>query len=291
MRGSITAGGTVISFSSPKVMGILNLTSDSFYDGGALQTESQLLRAVEKHMAEGADILDVGGHSSRPGASTVSQEEEIRRVAGPIALIKKKFPAAVISVDTFRAAVAKAAWREGASLVNDISGGRMDPAMWPWIVAQCIPYILMHMRGDFHTMHRPTRYREVLQEVFASLQERIVQLRAQGMPHIIADVGFGFSKDIAQNYLLLKHLSFFTALHVPILVGLSRKSMIYKPLGITPGEALVGTAALHMVALRQGASLLRVHDVKHAKQVIALHEQLLSSEPNEFPNVPHPCGN
>lgn len=272
---SICVEGNVLSFPPPRVMGILNLTPDSFYDGGVIQTDKQILALAEKHLVEGAAILDVGGHSSRPGASPVSEAEEIRRVR-PISLIKKNFPQAILSIDTFRASVAKVAWQEGASIINDISGGNMDATMFPWVTMQRLPYILTHVRGDFTTMHQPVVYQDVVREVFDFLQEKITQLRAKGVSDIIADVGFGFSKDVAQNYSLLRNLSFFSALQVPLLVGLSRKSMVYKPLGITPSQARTATAALHMVALCEGASLLRVHDVKDAVELITLHKQMFS---------------
>ena len=280
---SLVLGRDVLSLSPPRIMGILNLTPDSFYDGGHLKTEKQVLSAAEKHLKEGASILDVGGHSSRPGATLLDEAEEIKRIAQPIAAIKRRFPAAILSVDTFRVAVAKAAWKEGISIVNDISGGHLDPEMLPWIVAHKIPYIVTHMQGDFHTMHQQTGYKDVVQEVFFALQKKISWLRAKGMSNLMADVGFGFSKTVAQNYALLDNLSFFGALQVPLLVGISRKSMVYKPLGIRPKEALAATSALHMRALHAGAAILRVHDVQAAMQLVRLQQQFFSKKNNDAP--------
>ncbi len=274
LQHTLNCQGRLIDLSSPKIMGILNVTPDSFYDGGKFNKTSTLLRQTEKMLTEGADMIDIGGMSSRPDASIIATEEELRRVIPAIQMIRNEFPTCIISVDTFRGQVAKASIEVGANLINDISGGTMDETMFPTIMALNVPYILMHIRGTPVTMQHNTAYTNIVTEILDFLTERINLLRGGGVKDIIADVGFGFGKSLDDNYFLLKKLSVFQTLNVPLLVGISRKSMIYKLLNNTPSEALNGTTALHFFALQQGANLLRVHDVKEAKEVVMIHEKL-----------------
>ena len=273
---SLRMGTKILDLSRPQVMAILNLTPDSFYDGGQLNSDTSLLRYAEKCLNEGAAILDVGGYSSRPGASEVPFSEEIRRIKRPIQLLRQHFPAAHLSVDTFRAQVAEVACSEGAQMVNDISGGTIDQEMLSFIARHQLPYVLMHMRGTPQSMSKETAYKDLEADIFSFLQQRLYQLRKAGVADVLLDPGFGFAKNVEQNFRILKNLSFFTHLGAPLLVGLSRKSMIYKTLSCQPSEALTGTAALHMYALEQGASILRVHDVTEARQVIQLYEAINS---------------
>ena len=267
-------GTRFLAMDKPRVMAILNVTPDSFYDGGNLRTESALLQRAETCLAEGANILDIGGYSSRPGATDISIDEEIQRIKQPIKCLHSHFPDALLSIDTFRVPVAKAARAAGASLINDISGGEMDKDMLPFVAQHNIPYVLMHMRGTPQTMSTHTDYTDVVSEVFTFLQKKITWLHEHGASDVLIDPGFGFAKNIAQNFTLLQQLQLFKQLQAPLLVGLSRKSMVYKTLSCTPSEALTGTAALHMHALCAGAQLLRVHDVSAAQEVITLYEAL-----------------
>lgn len=271
---SLRIGTHLLDLSRPQVMAILNVTPDSFYDGGHLSTEHALLLHAEACLQAGACILDVGGYSSRPGAQDISPQAEIRRIEGPLQLLRSHFPEVYLSVDTFRVPVAEAALAAGAQMINDISGGTLDKNMLPFVARHNIPYILMHMRGDPQTMVAYCEYEDLHGEIFSFLQEKLQWLHTSGASDVLIDPGFGFAKNITQNFALLKHLHFFTQLSVPLIVGLSRKSIIYKTLSCSPKEALVGTAALHMYALCQGAQLLRVHDVAEAQQVITLYEAL-----------------
>ena len=271
---TLRVGKKLLSLESPKVMGVINSTPDSFYSASSIRSASDCLRKAEALLIEGADILDIGGVSSRPGAQEVSEKEELRRTVSYIRTLHKTFPEAILSIDTYRVTVAEAALEEGAVLVNDISGGTLDPNMLPFITKHNIPYILMHMRATPQTMQQHTHYKDLLGEVFAFLEERLSRLRAEGVSDIIVDVGLGFAKTVDQNFQLLRHLSFFKSLEAPLLVGVSRKSMIHKTLNCTPEDALLGTAALHMQALLQGASILRVHDAGAARQVIQLYNKL-----------------
>lgn len=255
-------------------MGILNVTPDSFYDGGRYEKEEFLLNHVEHMLAEGAAIIDVGGYSSRPGASNVPVEAESKRVIDSIKKIRKHFADCVISVDTFRAAVARAACHEGAQLVNDISGGDLDKEMHAAIAELNIPFICMHMKGNPATMKDEAVYENLLLEVTTYFHKKIDLLHALGVKDVILDPGFGFAKTADQNFQILKALGHFRIFEKPVLVGLSRKSMIWKTLGTTPDDALNGTTALHMAALLQGASILRVHDVKEAVETIKLFSNL-----------------
>lgn len=271
---TINCKGKLIGLHQPIVMGVLNITPDSFYDGGQYQQENAMLRQAEKMLMEGASIIDVGGMSSRPGAEIISEEEELQRVIPAIEHLVKHFPDVVISVDTLRSVVARRAMEVGASMVNDISAGSIDTEMYATVADLGVPYVLMHMKGMPKTMQQNTDYQDIVQEILDFMIQEVGKLRALGVKDILLDVGFGFGKTVEQNYELLKKMHIFKMLDLPILAGISRKSMIYKVLQTFPQEALNGTSALHMVALQQGAKILRVHDVKEAIQVIRLWEQL-----------------
>ena len=267
--------GCLYSLKKPKVMGILNLTPDSFFEGSRVPTtEKSVLVAVEKKISEGADFLDLGGYSTRPGAIAISMEEEIARVIPAVGTIKRQFPEILLSVDTFRSQVAKAAVEEGADLVNDISAGNLDPEMLPLIAQLDVPYIAMHMKGTPQTMQSLSDYTDLVPEILAYFSKKVEQFRNFGIKDVIIDPGFGFAKTITQNFELLKELKSLNRLGLPVMAGVSRKSMIYKTLKISANEALNGTTALNMFALMQGANILRVHDVKEAKETIQLFEQL-----------------
>jgi len=267
---SINCKGTLIDLSTPKVMGILNITPDSFYDGGKLKDDSAILMQAEKMLNNGATFLDMGGYSSRPGATDIPESEEVKRVIPAIEIVLKNFPEALISIDTFRSEVAKKAIESGAALVNDISAGKLDEAMFSTVAQLQVPYVMMHMRGTPQTMKNLTDYENVTLEVLHYFSERIATARQVGIHDIIADPGFGFAKTLEQNFELLSQLELFKNLQIPLLVGLSRKSMIYKTLGITPKEALNGTTTLNSIALIKGANILRVHDVKEAVECVDL---------------------
>lgn len=267
--------GHLLDLSKPGVMGILNLTPDSFFDGGRLNSEADILRQAEKMLADGAVILDFGAASSRPGAEPVPEALEMQRLLPAINAVRQRFPEAILSVDTWRANVAQAALDAGASMVNDISAGRFDPEMYQTIARAACPYVLMHMQGSPQTMQIAPKYEDVVQEVLDFFIAEIGKLRALGIVDIVLDPGFGFGKTVAQNYSLLGSLDLFsTVTGLPVLAGVSRKSMICKVLNVNPKDALNGTTALHMVALQNGARLLRVHDVREAVEVIKLWEQL-----------------
>jgi len=255
-------------------MGILNVTPDSFYEGSRFLNAEAQLSQVEKMLTEGADFIDIGGYSTRSGAGTLSPEEEMSRVIPVIQSITKEFPEAVISIDTFRAAVARKAVEAGASLINDISGGEQDEKMGETAAELNVPYIFMHMRGTPQTMQQLTQYENLVIEVIQYFQAKIRKLHQQGVKDIVVDPGFGFAKTPAQSFELLNKLDRFHILNKPILVGLSRKSMIWKTLQGTPERALNGTTCLNTIALLKGASLLRVHDVREAKETIQLVNQL-----------------
>lgn len=255
-------------------MGILNVTPDSFYDGGRFVAERALLEQAEKMLEEGADFLDVGGYSSRPGAADISEEEEKSRTIKGIAAISRNFPGTIISADTFRSGVAEAAVDAGASMINDIAGGNLDIHMLTTVARLRVPYIFMHMKGNPQTMTRKTGYTNLLKEILDYFHDKLQVLRELGVKDVVIDPGFGFSKTIAQNFRILQNLEKFSILGKPVLVGLSRKSMIWKTLGIAPDGALNGTTALHMAALLKGADILRVHDVKEARELIKLFTSL-----------------
>lgn len=273
---TINCLGNLIDLSIPKVMGIINVTPDSFYDGGKTFSEKDILKQAKKMLSEGATFLDVGGYSTRPGADEISENEEIRRVVEAIESILKKFPEALISVDTFRSEVAKKAIEAGAAIINDVSGGNLDSEMYKTVASLKVPYILMHMRGTPKTMAKLTDYQNVTVEVLKDLAEKIALARASGINDIISDPGFGFAKTREQSFQLLNNLELFKNLNVPILVGVSRKSFIYKTLDISVESALNGTTSLNTIALLKGASILRVHDVKEAMECVKLFENLKS---------------
>jgi dihydropteroate synthase len=266
--------GRLIDLSRPKVMGILNVTPDSFYDGKRYSDLPAALIQVEKMITEGADFIDVGGYSSRPGAADISEEEELSRVVSVIKEIKKSFPESVVSIDTFRSHVAQRALDVGADLVNDISGGDLDPGMIDVVSRADVPYIVMHMRGTPQTMNQLSQYENLVKEIIESLHPKIHELTKKGVRDVIIDPGFGFAKSVELNFQLLNKLDRLKVLEKPILVGLSRKSIIWKTLETTPEDALNGTTALHAIALVKGASILRVHDVAEAKQCIELISKL-----------------
>ncbi len=257
------------------VMGIVNLTPDSFYEGSRIQSNDlDFGKRIETMVEDGVDILDLGGYSSRPGAKDISVEEELDRVLPAIKWVAQEFPDIPISIDTFRAEVAKESILNGANIVNDISAGELDSEMIETVGSLKVPYIAMHMRGNPRTMQSQSKYSDLIPEILYYFSEKLDQFKFFGINDVVIDVGFGFAKSIDQNYELLKNLSVFKSLSCPMLVGLSRKSMIYKTLNITSEEALNGTTALHMVALRNGGNILRVHDVKEARETIELYKKL-----------------
>lgn len=275
---TINCKGRLIDLSTPKVMGIINVTPDSFYDGGNTFSLKSILTQADTMISEGAAFLDVGGYSSRPGATEVSEKEELERVVPAIEAIVNEFSEVPISVDTFRAKVAKAGIDSGAAIINDISGGQADETMFKTVAALKVPYVLMHMRGTPQTMLNQTNYTNVTRDVLFYFSERIAKAKEAGIADIIVDPGFGFAKTRPQSFELLNDLEQFKLLNCPILAGVSRKSMIYKSLDVIPSEALNGTTVLHTIALQKGASILRVHDVKEAMECILLLEQLKNNE-------------
>ena len=271
MTMTLNLRGQLVSYTQPIVMGILNVTPDSFYDGGRYCKVDEISRRVDQIISEGAEIIDIGAYSSRPGAQDVTAEEEWSRLSQGLEIIRKRCPEAIISVDTFRADVAeKSIVDGGAAIVNDISAGMIDAQMFPTVAKLGVPYILMHMQGTPQDMQNQPQYNDVTNDVILFLSEKVLKLRQLGVKDIIIDPGFGFGKTIEHNYTLLRNLDKFKIFNMPLLVGISRKSMIYKPLNITPQEALNGTTVLNTLALVNGASILRVHDVKAAVESIKL---------------------
>lgn len=267
---SMRVGQKLMDLHEPKVMGIVNITPDSFYSGSRMESKDAILDRVKDMLSSGADILDVGGYSTRPGANDISEEEETDRVCPAIEAILGEFPETIISIDTFRSSVAESALRLGATIVNDVSGFSFDSKL-PEIAAKYnAPYILMHMRGTPQTMSAMTNYENLLTDLVLYFSEKIATLHAAGVKDVIVDPGFGFAKTREQNYEILNHLDYFKLLGCPILAGLSRKAMIYKKLGIEPEDSLQGTIALNAIALSKGASILRVHDVKEAAELVRL---------------------
>jgi len=271
---SINCKGKLMNLSSPKIMGILNLTPDSFFDGGKHNNQTQALKKAEEMLSHGADIIDIGGYSSRPGAIDITIEEESSRTAPIIELICKNFPEAIISIDTFRSEVARTAINSGAAIINDISGGELDPNMYSTAKELNAPYILMHMRGTPQNMQQLNQYNDVLKDVTKYFSEKLNKLAEMGINDIILDPGFGFAKNIDQNYELFNQMELLNVLEKPLLVGVSRKSMIYKVTETSAQEALNGTTALNMLALEKGAKILRVHDVKEANEVRDIYLKL-----------------
>lgn len=269
-KTSIRLGDKLFSLDTPKVMGIINCTPDSFFENSRFEGVTPVLKQAEKLISAGADMLDLGGYSTRPGAFNIPLTAEIERTRDSIAAIRKEFPDAVISIDTFRAEVAREALEAGANIINDISGGEIDPEIWNVAAHYQCPYILMHMRGTPQTMQENTHYDSLFKEIAAYFSTKLSALKKLGVNDVILDPGFGFSKTLEQNYELLDCLPDLQFLGHPLLVGFSRKSMIYKRLGITPEEALNGTTVLNTKAVLSGAKILRVHDVKEAKEIIRL---------------------
>ena len=271
---TINCKGKLIDLSTPKVMGILNVTPDSFFDGGRYKDETSIIKQVENMLNEGATFIDVGAYSSRPNAPFVSEDEELQRIVPIIKLLVGHFPDIIISVDTFRSQVAKATIIEGAALINDISAGLLDDNMLPTIADLQVPYIMMHMRGTPQTMQTLTQYSNLIKDINFYFSERIAKARELGIIDLILDPGFGFAKTLEQNFKLLSKFELLNIAELPVLAGISRKSMIYKTLDTTAANALNGTTALHVIALQKGAKILRVHDVKEAKECITLYNKL-----------------
>ena len=273
---TLNLSGRLVSLEKPLVMGIVNVTPDSFFAGSRIDGAKALGERLDTLVREGAALADLGAYSSRPGAEEVSPEEERRRLRPALQILRDEYPDLPVSVDTFRSDVARMAVEEyGASMINDISGGGLDPAMYRTMAELQVPYILMHMKGDPQTMQQQASYSDVMLEVIDYFAQRVGQLLELGVHDIVLDPGFGFSKTTAQNYELLAQLgSLVEAFTQPLLVGVSRKSMIYRPLGITPEEALSGTTFVHALALERGAKILRVHDVRPAVEAVQLYEEL-----------------
>lgn len=271
---TINVGGKLLDFNTPKVMGIVNLTPDSFYTNSRFASELAVLKQAEKMLKEGAAMLDLGAYSTRPGASSVTVEEETTRLLPAIKALKKEFEDVIISVDTFRAYIAHLAVNEGANMINDISGGEFDGKMFATIAKLQVPYILMHNCGTLQTMHLKNHYNNLIADVVLYFTSKINQLRSLGVNDIILDPGFGFAKNITQNFEMMRKFKDFKILDLPLLVGVSRKSMIWKPLNITANEALNGTSILNTIALQNGAKILRVHDVAQAIECVKLVELL-----------------
>lgn len=268
----------LIDLSSPVVMGIVNVTPDSFYKNSRSFSDKLILQAAEKALSEGARIIDLGGYSTRPYAENVTQEDEIRRLSKGLEVILKAFPKALISIDTFRSGTARSIVKNyGISMINDISGGTLDDLMFETVGELRVAYVLMHMRGNPKTMQEYTNYDDLMAELIRFFNKRIAQLRSFGVVDIVVDPGFGFAKDTKQNYELLKKMDCLQELNCPILVGVSRKSMISKVLNVEAHEALNGTTAVNMLALTKGASILRVHDVKEAIETIRIYNQYIKS--------------
>jgi len=271
---TLNLGGKLLMLDNPVIMAVINVTSDSFYEQSRFSDVNKLLEYAEKQLTEGATFLDLGGMSSRPGASVSDPKEEEKKMIPVIKALKKEFPDAFLSVDTVHSSVANAAVNEGVVLINDISAGTIDPEMFPFIAKTGVPYVLMHMKGVPKNMQNDTHYDQIEVDVLDFLILKYQELKKSGVKDIIIDPGFGFGKSIMQNYILLHKLAVFNILECPILVGLSRKSMIYKIIEGSPEDALFGTTALHFYALQQGASILRVHDVKPAMDTIKVWNAL-----------------
>lgn len=271
---TINCNGRLLDLTIPKVMGILNCTPNSFFDGGKYASQNVLLKQVEKMLSEGAAIIDIGAYSSQPKADFVSEAQELERLIITLKLVRSHFPEAILSVDTFRAEVARISIENGADIINDIAAGKLDDKVMEVAGHYKVPYIMMHMRGTPQTMQQFTNYDDIIQEMIYYFSERIACAREHGIRDIIVDPGFGFSKTMEQNYHVLKNLHLLKILELPVLSALSRKSMIYKLLDITPDNALNGTSVLNTISLQNGAHLLRVHDVKEAMECIKLTQAL-----------------
>jgi len=275
----INVAGKLLDLSIPKVMGVINITPDSFYEGSRATEEKEILKAAAGIIEDGADIIDIGGYSSRPGAADVPPEEEKKRVLTAICLINKEFPEIIISIDTFRSEIAREAVSEcGAHMINDISGGEADSNMFGVIQQLNVPYIIMHMQGMPENMQDNPVYSDVVADILVWFSSKIDRLQSAGVKDIIIDPGFGFGKTIRHNFEILHRLGDFSISGLPLLVGMSRKSMIWKTLGVSPEEALNGTTVLNTIALMKGADILRVHDVKEAVQVVRLMEMIKNTK-------------
>jgi dihydropteroate synthase len=278
MKKSINIKGKLFDLSHPKVMGIINLTGDSFYAKSRAKSDKEIISKVRQMLIDGADIIDIGAYSTRPGADDVSESVEKSIILEAISLVKSEFENCLISVDTFRSVVAEEAILAGADLINDVTGGNLDNNMFDVIAKYEVPYILMHMRGNPKTMTNLCNYENVLLDVIKELKIKIDRLKSLGLKDIIVDPGFGFAKDIDQNYQLLSNMEMLKSLDMPILIGVSRKSMIYKFLNSTADQSLCGTVALNFFALQNGANILRVHDVKEARQIVQLFAKINNSK-------------
>ncbi|MET0946777.1 MAG: dihydropteroate synthase [Flavobacterium sp.] len=267
---TINCKGQLIDLSIPKVMGILNVTPNSFFDGGKYKNEEEIISRVDKMLSEGATFIDIGAYSSKPSAEFVTEAEEIERIVPVIELILKYFPDALLSIDTFRAEVAKVSIESGAAIINDIAAGELDDKMFDVIAAYNVPYIMMHMRGNPQTMQTLTQYDDIVKEMLFYFSEKVKKARSLGINDLILDPGFGFAKTTDQNYEVLQKMELFDLLELPVLAGVSRKSMIYKTLGNSAQEALNGTTVVNTIALTKGAKILRVHDVKEAVECVTL---------------------
>ena len=274
---TINAGGKLINLGVPKVMGIINITPDSFYAGSRKPLLNDALQQANKMLADGADFLDIGAYSSRPGAEDISVQEEMDRLFPVIELIAANQPNALISVDTFRSSVAEGAIRAGAHIINDISGGQLDAEMFATVARLQVPYILMHMKGTPQNMNQQAQYNNVVTEVIDYFSSRYHQLKQLGVHDVIIDPGFGFAKTQEHSYTLMNHLQDFNMLELPVLVGVSRKRMVYSVTGGTAEEALNGTTALNTIALTKGANILRVHDVKEAAEAVRIYQKCMES--------------
>ncbi len=273
-RMTINCKGQLIDLTIPKIMGILNVTPNSFFDGGKYKNESEILSRVERMSSEGATFIDVGAYSSKPSAEFVSEQEEISRIIPVVNLILKHFPETILSIDTFRAEVAKASIESGAAIINDISAGHLDEKMLETVAKYSVPYIMMHMKGTPQTMQTLTQYDDIVKEMLFYFSERIAKARSFGINDLITDPGFGFAKTVEQNYEVFQKLDLFNLLELPLLIGVSRKSMIYKTLNSNAEEALNGTTVLNTIALTKGAKILRVHDVKEAMECVTLFNKI-----------------
>ena len=271
-KGTINAGGKLINLSVPKVMGIINITPDSFYAGSRKMDVSSALQQAEKMLSEGADLLDIGAYSSRPGADDISEQEEMDRLLPVIEVIVKNYPGVVLSADTFRSGVAEAAINAGAHIINDISGGQLDEKMFATVARLQVPYILMHMKGTPQNMNRLAKYDDIFIEVLDYFAQRVHQLTQLGVHDVIIDPGFGFAKTPEHSYALMNRLQDLAVLKLPVLVGVSRKRMVYSVTGGTAEDALNGTTALNAIALTKGADILRVHDVKEAVEAVKIYK-------------------
>lgn len=279
MNKSVNIGGKLLQLDTPIVMGIVNITPDSFYSGSRKETLNDAIKQAEQILEDGGTIIDIGGQSTAPTSSMLDASEELKRISPIIREIRKTFPNAILSIDTFYSEVAKAAVEEfGVNIINDISGGQIDDMMFETVAKLNVPYILMHMRGTPQTMQQLTNYNNLLKDIFYYFSQKVSQLNQLGVNDIIIDPGFGFSKSVEQNYKLMANLKYFDIFELPLMVGISRKTMIYKLLDTTPSESLNGTTALNTFALNSGANILRVHDVKQAVECIKIYDKILNSD-------------